>query len=118
MAPHACLDYGSDSAWLYGGGPWKSSVQVIEKTGLAQVLLPDNRSATGSYHLVIEPTASFAKGVVRLDQGQQAHATLGARCVRIRFDQRVELQVSVHLYVPAAGLIAFTCTEASAIVRV
>ena len=42
---------------------------------------------------------------------------MGARSVSIRFDQRVELKVSVHLYVPAAGFIAFTCAEASAIVR-
>jgi hypothetical protein len=93
-------------------------VHIIEKSGLAEVLLPDNSSATGSYHLVIEPAATFAKGVVRLDQGQRAHTAMGARSVNIRFDQRVELKVSVHLYVPAAGFIAFTCAEASAIVRV
>ena len=92
-------------------------MRIIEKTGLAEVLLPDSTRATGSYHLVVEPAATLAKGVVRLDQGQQAHAAMGARSVSIRFDQRVELKVSVHLYVPAAGFIAFTCAEASAIVR-
>ena len=43
---------------------------------------------------------------------------MGARSVTVRFDKRVELPVSVHLYVPAAGFLAFTCTEASALVRV
>jgi hypothetical protein len=92
-------------------------VRIIEQTGLAEILLPDNTSATGSYHLVIEPSATLAKGVLRLDDGQEAHTAMGARNVTIRFDKRVELPVSVHLYVPAAGFIAFTCPEASALVR-
>ena len=92
-------------------------MRIIEKTGLAEILLPDNSSATGSYHVVIEPSATLAKGVLRLDEGQAAHTAMGARSVRIRFDKRVELPVSVHLYVPGAGFIAFTCPEASALVR-
>jgi hypothetical protein len=92
-------------------------VRIIEKTGVAEVLLPDHTIATGSYHVVIEPTATLARGVLRLDDGQIAHTAMGARSVTVRFDKRVELPVSVHLYVPAAGFIAFTCPEASALVR-
>ena len=92
-------------------------MRVIEKTGVAEVLLPDHTTATGSYHVVIEPSATLARGVLRLDDGQIADTAMGARSVTVRFDKRVELPVSVHLFVPAAGFIAFTCPEASALVR-
>jgi hypothetical protein len=40
---------------------------------------------------------------------------MAGRAVRVRFDWRVELPVEVTLYVPAAGFIAFTCSDATAL---
>ena len=92
-------------------------MRVIQKTGIAEVLLPDNTTATGSYVVIFEPAATMAKGVLRLDEGQAAHTAMGPRTVTVRFDRRTELQVSIHLFVPAAGFIAFTCLEAQELVR-
>jgi hypothetical protein len=92
-------------------------LRVIQKSGIAEVLLPDNTTATGSYVVVFEPTATTAKGVLRLDDGQAAHTAMGPREVTMRFDRKMDLRVNVHLFVPAAGFIAFTCLEAQELVR-
>jgi hypothetical protein len=92
-------------------------LRVIQKSGTAEALLPDDTTATGSYVVVFEPSATTAKGVLRLDDGQAVHMAMGPRVVTMRFDHRTELRVDVHLFVPAAGFIAFTCLEAQELVR-
>jgi len=77
--------------------------------------------ATGTYEVTLDQTVpamgtarrTSAKGVIRLRFGDFAHRAMTGRSVRIRFDARVELPVDVTLYVPAAGFIAFTCSDAS-----
>jgi hypothetical protein len=93
-------------------------LRVIQKTGIAEVLLPDNTTATGSYVVVFEPSATRAKGVLRLDDSQAAaHTAIAPRVVTVRFDGKTELRVNVHLFVPAAGFMVFTCLEAQELVR-
>ena len=90
-------------------------MQTIERTGVAEVLLPDDTTAPGTYHVVIERSATVAKGIIRLEEGHSAPRVMGARRVRVRFNGKTELLVSVYLYIPAAGFIAFTSPEAAAL---
>jgi hypothetical protein len=77
--------------------------------------------ATGTYEITLDRTVSAvgsarsttAKGVIRLRSRESAHRAMVGRSVQVRFDWKVELPVEVTLYVPAAGFIAFTCSDAS-----
>ena len=79
--------------------------------------------ATGTYEVTLDQSVpavgtarhTSAKGVIRLRHGETAHRAMAGRSVRVRFDGRVELPVEVTLYVPAAGFIAFTSSDASPI---
>jgi hypothetical protein len=96
-------------------------VPVIQRTGAAEIILSGESVATGTYEVTLDqsvPTMgtarrTSAKGVIRLRFGDNAHRAMTGRTVRVRFDGTVELPVDVTLYVPAAGFIAFTCSEAS-----
>jgi hypothetical protein len=96
---------------------------VIQRTGAAEIIASGESVATGTYEATLDQTVptlgtgrTSAKGVIRLRFGQNAHRAMTGRSVRVRFDWRVELPVEVTLYVPAAGFIAFTCSDASPIV--
>jgi hypothetical protein len=96
---------------------------LTEWLGVAEVLLDDSVLATGQYHLVLEhpdeagePAAGpRARGTIRLDQGSGTHRAMSAPAVRIRLDHATELVAEVHLYVPGAGFVAFTCSDRCAL---
>jgi hypothetical protein len=95
--------------------------EVTERVGEAEVLLGDTVVAKGSYSLVIEPPAldarrphegrRRARGTLRLEDGHTAHKAMAAPAVRVRLDRSVEVTVEVHLYVPGAAFVAFTCAD-------
>jgi len=96
-------------------------VPVIQRTGAAEIILSGEPVAAGIYEVTLDQSVpavgtvrrTTAKGVIRLRHGEMAHRAMAGRSVRVRFDERVELPVEVTLYVPAAGFIAFTCSDAA-----
>lgn len=94
---------------------------VVQRTGAAEILASGEPVATGTYEVTLDRSVpavgtarrTSAKGVIRLRSRETAHRAMLGRSVRVRFDWRVELAVEVTLYVPAAGFIAFTCSDAS-----
>ena len=97
---------------------------VIQRTGAAEILASGESVATGTYEVTLDQSVpaigaerrTSARGVIRLRLGNAAHRAMAGRSVQVRFDWRVEMPVEVTLFVPAAGFIAFTCAEASALV--
>ena len=103
---------------------------LTEWAGLAEILLEGSILATGSCHLVVEklrsqgapgqgePTQEIlasARGTIRLDKGDRAHRAMDAGPVRVRLGGAIELRVDVHLYVPTARFLAFTCSDVTGI---
>ena len=94
---------------------------VIQRTGAAEILASGDPVATGTYEATLDRSVpavgtarrTTAKGVIRLRSRETALRAMVGRLVRVRFDWRVELPIEVTLYVPAAGFIAFTCSDAS-----
>ena len=95
----------------------------IQRAGAAEIILSGEPVATGTYEVTLDQSVpalgtarrTTAKGVIRLRHGETAHRAMAGRSVQVRFDEKVELPVEVTLYVPAAGFIAFTCSDASPI---
>jgi len=92
-------------------------MQLVAKSGTAEVVLSDDSTARGHYQVVFERTSPIARGILRLDEGQPATDAGVKRLARIRFDGATELEVDVYLCVPEARVIAFTCAEASELAR-
>ena len=104
---------------------------LTEWVGFAEILLGNSVLATGSCHLVVEKLRSRgatpegnghdvltgARGTIRLDKGESVPGTVADGPVRIRLVGTVELMVDVHLLVPAAGFLAFTCSDVAGVER-
>jgi hypothetical protein len=99
---------------------------VTEKVGEVEVLLGESVVASGTYNLVIEPhppggrkqeSRRPARGTLRLREGHSAHRAMAAPTVRIRLDRAVDITVEVHLYVPGASFVAFTCDDCDALAQ-
>jgi hypothetical protein len=92
-------------------------MQLVAKSGTAEVVLSDDSTASGRYQVVFERSGPIARGIVRLDEGQPSGDAGVKRQARIRFDGATELEVDVYLCVPEARVIAFTCSEATELAR-
>ena len=94
-----------------------------EKIGVAEVLVGDSVVGTGAYSVIIEQlaqngayeTRARARGTLRLQEGHTAHKAMAAPAVRVRLDKEIEVIVEVHLYVPGASFVAFTCSDEKAL---
>jgi hypothetical protein len=88
---------------------------MIEKQGRVDVVRGDV-AITGSYHLVIDETATpaSARGTARIfDRPHQVHRALAVERILLCFDGHAEVEVEVTVYVPGASFFAFVCRDAS-----